>query len=788
MASRRPRGAKRPPLRRRLLWAAFSLLVIAICVGGLLFAAYLIRLDGEIRTRFAGARWALPAQVYAAPLELYPGARMEAGGLVHELRRLGYRALTSLEGPGTFVERPGGRIDVHARAFEFWDGPQTAAAMIVQFTDGTLSGLSRGDTGAPLNLARLDPMLIGSIYPQQGEDRVLVRLDEVPDLLPQGLMAVEDRGFYRHFGISPKGITRAFIANLQAGRVVQGGSTLTQQLVKNFFLDHRQTWARKINEAFMALLLEAHYEKDEILEAYLNEVNLGQDGGRSVNGFGLGAQFYFNKPLAELMPHEIALLVGLVKGPSFYNPRRNPERALDRRNLVLRVFADDGLIDAATLEAAVARPLDIAGGRDGGVERYPAFVDLVKRQLRLQYEEEDLTREGLRIFTTLNPRAQEVLEAEIVRRLPDIERSRRMDDGTLEAAGVVTNVEGGEVLALVGGRKVRYPGFNRALDARRSIGSLAKPFVYLTALARPADYNLYSWLADEPVEVKMAHGPIWRPQNYDKQLHGPQPLYAALAQSYNLPTVNLGLAVGAGEVMKTFRAAGYRGDAPVLPSIFLGAIDIAPLDVAQMYATLAAGGFQAPLSAIREVLTEAGEPLSRYPLKVRQALPEGPVYLVNWALEQVMRSGTGRGAYREVSGAINLAGKSGTTDDFRDAWFAGFGGDRVAVVWVGRDDNKSVGLSGSSGALPIWAGVMKGLNVQSRDPFQPATVEAFLIDPATGQRADEGCAATVAVPYLVSHPPAPWAPCANAAVPETPLDWFMNLFQRTPEGQDGARP
>ena len=778
MASRRSRGASRPSLRRRLLWIALSVSLLALCVGGLLLTAYLVRLDGEIRTRFAGARWALPAQVYAAPLELYPGARMDADGLIHELQRLGYRALTTLEGPGTFVQRQGGRVDVHARGFDFWDGEQPALPMIVQFTGKTLSGLSSAETGAPMSLARLDPMLIGSIYPQQGEDRVLVRLQDVPTLLPDGLMAVEDRGFYRHSGISLKGILRASIANFKAGRVVQGGSTVTQQLVKNFFLDHRQTWTRKINEAFMALLLEAHYEKDEILEAYLNEVNLGQDGGRSVNGFGLGAKFYFNKPLAELMPHEIALLVGLVKGPSFYNPRRNPERALERRNLVLRVFAEDGLIDEPTYAAAVAQPLDIAGGRDGGVERYPAFVDLVKRQLRLQYEEDDLTREGLRIFTTLNPRDQEVLEGQIVSRLPEIERNRKMEDGVLEAAGVVTNVEGGEVLALVGGRRVRYPGFNRALDARRSVGSLIKPFVYLTALSRPERFNLYSWLADEPVEVKMAHGPIWRPQNYDKKLHGPQPLYAALAHSYNLPTVNLGLQVGEAEVMKTLKAAGYPGDATPLPSLFLGAIDIAPVDVAQMYATLAAGGFQAPLSAIREVLDDEGQPLKRYPLKVRQALPEGPVYLLNWALEQVMLFGTGRAAYNQVSGAVTLAGKSGTTDDFRDAWFAGFGGDRVAVIWVGRDDNKSVGLSGSSGALPIWAGVMRGMDVQPRDPLQPASVENLLIDPVSGLRADEGCASPVSVPFLSSHPPAEWAPCAQAAVPPTPLDWFMNLFQR----------
>jgi penicillin-binding protein 1B len=755
------------------------LLLIAACVGGLLLSAYLVRLDGEIRSRFAGARWALPAQVYAAPLELYPGQRVDAEALAHELRRLGYRALTRLEGPGSYVSRDG-RIDVHAREFSFWDGTQPALPLTVSFLGGAVSDVSDARDGTPVHLARLDPMLIGSIYPQQGEDRVLVRLDEVPELLPQGLMAIEDRGFYRHFGISPRGILRAGWANFRAGQVVQGGSTLTQQLVKNFFLDHRQTWARKINEAFMALLLELHYEKDDILEAYLNEVNLGQDGGRAVHGFGLGAQFYFNKPLAELMPHEIALLIGIVKGPSYYNPRRHPQRALKRRNLVLSVFQQDGLIDAETYAAAVTRPLDLAGGRDGGVERYPAFVEMVKRQLREQYSDEDLTQEGLRIFTTLSPRAQEVLEAQIVEQLPAIEAARELPERSLEAAGVITSVDGGEVLALVGGRQVRYPGFNRALDARRSVGSLIKPFVYHTALSRPDRFHLYSWLPDEPVEVKMPHGPIWRPQNYDRKLHGDQPLFAALAKSYNLPTVYLGLQVGVPEVLKTLQAAGYTGSPPPLPSLLLGAIDISPLEVAQMYATLAAGGYQIPLSAIREVTTQDHQPLTRYPLRVRQTLPEGPTYLTNWALEQVMRIGTGRAAYQQIPAALRLAGKTGTTDDYRDAWFAGFGGDTVAVVWVGRDDNKSTGLTGTSGALPIWAGVMRALNVQPRDPLMPVGVASVSIDPLSGLRADEGCDDAVPVPAVISPASLAWAPCADAGRAEepSPLDWFRELFQR----------
>jgi len=771
---------------RRVTWALLALLVVVSCIGALVLAATLIRLDGEIRSKFAGARWALPAQVYAAPLELYPGAYVSADTLTYELGRLGYRALTQLEGVGSFVERNAQQVDVYARAFDFWDGAQQATPLSIRFAGNRVAAVAEARTGESVTIARLDPMLIGSIYPQHGEDRVLVKLDDVPGLLPLGLMAVEDRSFYDHWGISPKGILRASIANLKAGSVVQGGSTLTQQLVKNFFLDRSQTWARKINEAFMSVLLEVNYSKGEILEAYLNEVNLGQDGGRSVNGFGLGAQFYFNKPLPELMPHEMALLVGIVKGPSFFNPRRNGERALQRRNLVLSVWRDDALIDQATYEAAIARPLDLAGAEGRGVERYPAFVDLVRRQLRAQYSDDDLTQEGLRVFTTLRPQAQEALERQVIKGLPEIEKARGLDARSLEVAGVVTNVEGGEVLALVGGRDVRFPGFNRALDAQRQIGSLVKPFILQTALSRPERYHLYSWLPDQPVQVKMAHGPVWAPQNYDRKFHGDQPLFNVLAQSYNLPSVHVGLDLGPAEVLKTLKSAGYSGSAQPLPSILLGAISIAPFEVAQMYATLAAGGYQAPLSAIREVLTADGQPLSRFPLRVRQALPEAPTYLTNWALEQVMLMGTGRSAYQQVDRSLSLAGKTGTTDDYRDAWFAGFAGDTVAVIWVGRDDNKSHRLTGTSGALPLWAGLMKDLDVQPREPLMPSGVQSILIDPQTGLRADDGCQAPVAVPYLRGHiDTLAWAPCSMAGRPQvdSPVDWFLNIFQRQQPGR-----
>lgn len=768
--SRRPNS--RSP-RSRWIARLIALFLVLASVGVVVFSGYLIQLDREIRGRFGAARWALPAQVYASPLQVYPGLNLTPPELRHELERLGYRAVNSLEGPGTFIARKDG-LEIATRAFRFWDSAQPELRLAVSGGNTGITGVMDLEAGAPRDIVRLDPMLVGSIYPQQGEDRVLLKLAEVPELMRLGLLAVEDQSFYSHFGVSLKAIARATFANLRAGHVVQGGSTITQQLIKNFFLNSKQTWNRKLNEAFMALLLEVHYEKDEILEAYLNEVHLGQDGNRAVHGFGLGAQFYFNKPLSELRPHEMALMIGLVKGPSFYNPRRNPERSLQRRNVVLKVFHEEGLLSEEDYGIAIAQPLGLAGGKQGGTDRYPAFVELVKRQLRGQYKDEDLTHEGLRIFTTLDPRAQEALENQITAGLPELEKARKMKPDTLQAAGVITSVDDGEVLAVVGGREVRFPGFNRALDARRSIGSLAKPFVYLTAFQRPERFNLTTVLDDEPIELTLPNRQVWAPKNYDKELHGPLPAYQALAQSYNLPTVRLGLEVGAQAVLDTMKAAGYTGDAMAVPSVFLGAVDIAPLEVAQMYATLAANGYQAPLSAIREVQTKEGEPLTRYPIKLRQTLPDGPVYLLNWALAQVMQFGTGRAAYNAVPPATALAGKTGTTDDYRDSWFAGFGGDRVGVVWVGRDDYKPTGLSGSTGALPIWARTMRDLRVRSFEPVLPGDVEEVLIDPESGLLADEDCEGAITVPFLRGHPPPDSAPCAGGG----PVDWLRDLFGR----------
>jgi penicillin-binding protein 1B len=758
-----------PEQRRGLKVALLATASVAV----LAFAAWLLALDREVRVRFAGARWALPAQVYAAPTLVYPGLNLSRKAFLRELDRLGYRQVPLLGGAGSYATKPG-RVQVHTRPFRFWDGLQPAARFEVDFGQDGVDEVYDTDARQARTLVRLDPMLIGSIFPTAGEDRVLVKLDEVPSLLPAGLIHIEDRNFEDHFGIDPKAILRAAWANVRARRAVQGGSTITQQLVRNFFLTLDRTWARKITEAFMALLLEAHYSKQEILEAYLNEVHLGQDGGRAIHGFGLASQFYFNKPLAELQPQEIALLIAVVKGPSFYNPRRNPERARERRDLVLNMLLQAGYLNAKEHAAAVKRPLGIVGGTGGSVVRYPAFVDLVRRQLVGQYADEDLTDEGLRIFTTLDPRAQELLEKRIMDGLPALEKARKLKEGTLEGAGVITSVEDGKVLALVGGRQVRFPGFNRALDARRPIGSLAKPFVYLAALMQPERFGLGTMVQDETVELKMAHGATWAPQNYDKTTHGAVPLFYALSQSYNLATVNLGLDVGVNNVREIFRAAGMLEEPPALPSLFLGAVELAPVEVAQLYNTLAASGYRTPLLAIREVMTQDGQPLTRYAMRVRQTLPEAPVFLLNWALEQVMLNGTGASAYAYVPPDLRLAGKTGTTDELRDSWFAGYGEDRSIVIWVGRDDNQPAGLTGTSGALQIWAPLVRDLGVKGFNPEVPPGVESVLTDADNGLRADESCASAVAIPYVEGFAPEDYSSCASWTAP---FHWFKRIIK-----------
>ncbi|MCC8343877.1 penicillin-binding protein 1B [Pseudomonas stutzeri] len=740
-------------------------------VGLVILAGFAIYLDAVVQEKFSGKRWTIPAKVYARPLELFVGQKLDKNDFLAELDALGYRRERSVSGPGG-ASVAGNDIELHTRGFQFYEGAEQSQRLRVRFSGDFVAGLSSAN-GSALPVARLEPVLIGGLYPAHNEDRILIKLDQVPPYLVETLVAVEDREFFNHFGVSPKSIARAVWVNLTAGQVRQGGSTLTQQLVKNFYLTNERSMTRKITEAMMAVLLELHYDKQEILEAYLNEVFLGQDGRRAVHGFGLASQYFFGQPLAELKLPQVALLVGMVKGPTYYNPRRNPERALERRNLVLDLLAEQQVISADEAAKAKQAPLGVTQRGSMADSSYPAFLDLVKRQLREDYRDEDLTEEGLRVFTSFDP----VLQLKAEQAMSEtLKRLGKATEG-VEGAMIVTNPETGEIQAMLGSRQPGFAGFNRALDASRPIGSLIKPAIYLAALEKPSQYTLTSLLEDEPFSVKGADGQVWKPQNYGRQAYGAVYLYQALANSYNLSTARLGLDLGVPNVLKTLERLGASPKWPAYPSMLLGAGGLRPIEVADMYQTLANGGFNTPLRGIRSVLTADGEPLKRYPFQIQQRFDPGAIYLTQYAMQRAMREGTGRSAYNRLPQSLNLAGKTGTTNDSRDSWFAGFSQDLLAVVWLGRDDNGKTSLTGATGALQVWTDFMRRADPLPLQMPVPDNVTYAWVDARSGLGTDERCPDAVQMPYIRGSEPAPGPGCAIQAPAESVMDWVRGWLQ-----------
>ena len=617
-----------------------------------------------------------------------------------------------------------------------------------------------GENDQPVDLVRLEPVEIGGFYPDNNEDRIIVSHDQLPEMLINTLIAVEDQDYYQHHGIDVGAILRAAWVNIRSGKIEQGGSTLTQQLVKNFYLTDERTLTRKAREAVMAVMLDFHYDKDEIIEAYANEIYLGQDGSRAIHGFGLASRHYYGMPLEQLDLAQVALLVALVRGPSWYDPVRQPERALKRRNLVLDIIADQGIITPAEAETAKLADLGLDPEKTAISRTYPAFMSLVKQQLQRDYRDEDLKSEGLRIFTTLDPWAQDQAERAVSERLDKLETGHGLPPGELQAAAVMATRDGGEVLAVVGGRQSRFAGFNRALEAVRPVGSLIKPAVYLTALTQPERYTLVSLLNDEAIELDTPQG-TWAPKNYDGKVHGPVPLHEALASSYNLATISLGQSLGTQAVTDTINKLGIERPVPQVPAMFIGAMSMTPIEVAQMYQTLAAGGFHTPLRAIREVQAANGTPLNRYPLEVRQAIDDAPVYLLNRNLQEVVSNGTGRTLVNYLPTNLNLAGKTGTSNESRDSWFAGFGGDKVAVVWLGRDDNRPAGLSGATGALQVWGDMLKRSGIEALEFSQPENVELQWVDAITGELTGPGCKNAIQFPFMSGSAPTEKSSCID---------------------------
>ena len=760
----RDKNNKVRPGKRRWLPILSALVIGGIALG----AVWYVWIDYQIRRDFDTLQWALPARLYARPVELYAGAHLTSGDLVAYLQRLGYRDSAQVSGPGEYQAR-GAVVRLQTRGFDFWDSSENSVFAEVGFSGNSVAYVQSRAGGEPLTLVRLEPVEIAQINPETGEDRLPVALKDVPQDLVDAIIATEDQRFYSHYGIDPLGIARALWSNLRAGEVVQGGSTLTQQLIKNLYLNREQTIRRKVEEAAMAVALDYRFDKDTILNAYINEVFLGQQGNRAIHGFALAAQHYFGRPLNELELPELATLAGLARGASYYNPLRNPERATERRNVVLGRMQAQGLLTSAEFESARSAVL-VTSSKPLNRSGYPAFMELVYSDLQRDYDADALRTEGLRVFTTLDVLMQSKMEALLETSVASVERSR--DGKKLEAAVVITDANSGEVRALAGSRQSGYTGFNRALNAVRPIGSLVKPAVYLAAL-ESSDFHLASVLADKPVSIRMQGGQVWQPENYEKTTEGDVYLYDALQRSLNLATVDLGMALGVDKTIATLARLGYRKDVLPYPSVLLGAVEMAPIEVAQVYQTLAANGFRSPLRAVEAVSTAQGTPLTWYGIRTEQVVEPTPMFLLEYALQGVFERGTAKTMNPRLSEHLPLAGKTGTTNDLRDSWFAGYGADLVGVVWLGYDDNSATGLTGATGALRVWTDVMSALDVQPRQPAEPEGIEWNRIpERAVADPRERNCRDTLSLPFRAdSMSDMDWS-CAGIDT------FFENIFDR----------
>ncbi|WP_297896192.1 penicillin-binding protein 1B [Shewanella sp.] len=724
---------------------------------------YSIYLDQVIARKFEGQKWHLPAQVFSRSMALYPGAAVSHPQLMAELKLLGYRKVANPRQVGEF-SASSTRIELWRRPFLHPEGDQAEQRVMISFDSDGVSSVARMEDKRQLAVFHLEPVLLDRIIAGDGEDRLFVPTDEMPKLIVQALLLVEDRSFYEHHGVNPFAIVRAAVVNLSAGRTVQGGSTLTQQLAKNFFLSSERSLLRKVREALMAVIIDFRYSKDEILEAYLNEVYMGQDKSRAVHGMGLASQFYFGRPIGELTTAQQAFLVAAIKGPSYYNPWKYPERSQERRDLVLRLLMEAGELNTAQYKVAVESPLGLRNQNKPVHQKLPAFYALVKQELVERYGDALLKQSGVKIYTTLDPMAQEAAEKAVTQTFKSLDKGNK----SLQIGMVVTDKYTGGIAAMVGDKTPGFDGFNRAVEIRRPIGSLIKPFVYATALTPNSKFTLATPLKDQPITLKNEQGKTWSPQNFDKSFSGQVPLLTALKKSMNVPTVNLGIAVGVGAVATTLAKSGWEEPLNEYPSMLLGAVNGSPLMVAQVYQTLADNGTYRKLTTVTAVLDSHNEPLPVTRLAKEQAIAPETDFLVQYAMQQVVRSGTAVRLGNAFPG-VALAGKTGTSNDSRDSWFAGFDERNVAAIWVGRDDNGKTSLYGSSGAMAVYQSFLNERPpIGLRSIPVPGVVQGYF-DRDTGIAKEAGCSQVIALPALKGT----YNPAVNCG---EPLQWWQKIL------------
>ena len=745
------RTRRAAPRRRagnsRLALAGLLVLALGSFVVGVKGGRQLARLDRMVTQRFNGQRFRVASRVLSAPTILYPGLDWKNLDLEGTLTRLGYQPETShgplLEGRYVFGKN---KLRVHLRSLEHPTRPEPDRDVEITFEGTEIAEIRDVASGRELGAVLLEPELVGSYFGPDREQRELVRLGEVPRHLIDAILSAEDQRFDEHHGIDPVRIVGAFLANVRHGAVKQGGSTVTEQLAKNFFLTPERTLSRRIRTALLSMVMEARYSKDEILECYLNEIYLGQRGAAEVHGVGEASRLYFGKPVRELSVSEAALIAAVIPGPNGISPYKNPERALARRNLVLDLMHEQERIDDATWTSARAEPLQLSAVTpESSDARY--FLDALRRQLPEVYDNEGLTSEGLKIYSTLDLRLQRIGATALREGLAGLEKrfpklKAESQDKQIQGCLIALRPQTGEVLALVGGRGYAVSQFDRCVQAKRQMGSTFKPFVYIAGL-EPQDghpvITLASTLEDEPLSIPTPSGP-WTPINYDHEFHGVVSVRDALEHSRNVPTARLAQEVGIERIADVAQRLGIESALPLVPSLALGVADVAPIEVARAYATIANGGIRPEIRTFEDVVDPQGHTLARRDIEFQPVLDPGTAYLATSLMEGVVERGTA--ASVRTSGLLGpIAGKTGTTDSGRDAWFVGFTPELLVVVWVGFDEPRNTPLTGASGALPIWIRFMKeATSGQIRGAFlPPPEVISLDIDPTSGAIALAGC-------------------------------------------------
>jgi len=702
---------------RRMFWRTIVLTFAFLAVfAGMIGWRFYKRLEREVVSRFANHQWEMPSKLYAKQTLLYPGADVQLIGLFDLLSRLDYRPVSAvIRASGEYLYDPLAEIfQIALRDMPVASRVRQPRRIAVTLKGGRVERLTDLDDGNEVQFVELEPELITGLYDQDWEERRVVKLYEVPSLLVKALLAAEDQRFFEHEGIDIFRIVGAGWANFQAGRTTQGGSTLTQQLVKNFFLTQERTLRRKMIEACISLILEHHYSKLEILEYYLNEIYLGQRGAKSILGMWEAARFYFGKEPRDLTLSEMAVLAGMVKAPNLYAPTRHPDTAFQRRNYVLQRMREHEDITQEEYEAALQEtiaprklPVDVNGA--------PYFADFIREELQTNYPSDALTTAGLHVSTSLDMRLQRIAQEVVQKGLEKLEDHHRhlrrtKPEARLQACLIAMRPQTGEVLAMVGGRDYQVSQFNRVTQARRQPGSVFKPIVYLTALARERERHEGRFLPtnhilDAPFSWRFGDQ-VWSPGNYTRRYYGSVTLRRALEQSLNAATARLARSIGLKAIRETARRLGIVSPLPLYPSMVLGSAEVTPYEVAVAFSTLANQGIRVTPRPINRIVNQDGETVERQPIQAEQAFPPEVVYMITHLMEGVLEKGTGREA-RKMGFDRPAAGKTGTTNDYGDAWFVGFTPDLVTVVWVGFDQRESLKLTGGQAALPLWTEFMK---------------------------------------------------------------------------------